>query len=144
MSRSIRMELPSSAEEGWTRHQEKSCEATFDGADGVVLVHKMYLVYQHHPSARAKVASRLFLNRAATPPRLRRGVPFGCFATFIEKSAHPEFLDLRSSDVTLLRLQGSRGRSGRRRRQSKRHRCPTRGGSGNPLIDAVREAVIEI
>src|SRR6266704_5118419 len=51
------------------------------------------------PSARAKVASRLFLNRAATPPHLRRGVPFGCFATFIEKSAHPEFLDVRRSDV---------------------------------------------
>src|SRR5947207_12551825 len=75
MSRSIRMELPSSAEEGWTRHQEKCCEATFDGADGVVLVHKMYLVYQHHPVCAAKVASRLFINRAATPPQLRRGVP---------------------------------------------------------------------
>src|SRR5438128_3969989 len=30
---------------------------------------------------------------------LRKGVPFGCFATFIEKSAHPEFLDVRRSDI---------------------------------------------
>src|SRR5437016_4278287 len=31
------------------------------------------------PSARAKVASRLFLDRAATPPRLRRGVLYVLF-----------------------------------------------------------------
>src|SRR6266481_1531626 len=36
---------------------------------------------------------------AATPPLPRRGVPFGCFATFIEKSAHPEFLEVRRSDL---------------------------------------------
>src|SRR5439155_20576253 len=52
------------------------------------------------PSARGKVASRLFLNRAATPPHLRRGVPFGCFTTCIEKSAHPEFLDVRRANVS--------------------------------------------
>src|SRR6266705_1688105 len=51
---------------------------------------------------------------------------------------------LFSGSRTLLQLQGSLGQSGRRRRQCKRHRCPTGGGSGNPLIDAVREAVIEI
>src|SRR5438552_9942531 len=37
---------------------------------------------------------------AATPPLPRRGVPFGCCATFIEKSAHPEFLEIRRSEVT--------------------------------------------
>src|SRR2546427_7557296 len=37
---------------------------------------------------------------AATPPLPRRGVPFGCFATFIEKSAHPEFLEVRRSDIS--------------------------------------------
>src|SRR5437773_12480218 len=31
------------------------------------------------------------LDGAATPPLPRRGVPFRCFATFIEKSAHPVF-----------------------------------------------------
>src|SRR5436190_6274391 len=40
-----------------------------------------------------------FLMGAATPPLPRRGVPFGCFATFIEKSAHPEFLEVRRSEV---------------------------------------------
>jgi hypothetical protein len=29
-------ELPSLKEEGWTRHQKRCREATFDGADGVV------------------------------------------------------------------------------------------------------------
>src|SRR5712692_6773847 len=41
---------------------------------------------------------RFVLMGAATPPLPRRGVPFGCFATFIEKSAHPEFLEVRRSD----------------------------------------------
>src|SRR5947209_19025871 len=40
---------------------------------------------------------RFFLMGAATPPLPRRGVPFGCFATFIEKSAHLEFLEVRSA-----------------------------------------------
>ena len=44
----------------------------------------------------------IFLDVASTPPQLRRGVPFGCFATFIEKSAHPEFLDVRRSEVSCL------------------------------------------
>ena len=39
------------------------------------------------------------LDGAATPPLPRRGVPFGCFATFIEKSAHPEFLEVRRSEI---------------------------------------------
>src|SRR5207245_31523 len=42
---------------------------------------------------------RFFLMGAATPPLPRRGVPFGCFATFIEKSAHPEFLEVRRSEL---------------------------------------------
>src|SRR6266700_1713636 len=29
---------------------------------------------------------------------LKRGLRFGCFATFIEKSAHPEFLEVRRSE----------------------------------------------
>src|SRR5437868_2960568 len=65
----------------------KCCEATFDGADGVVLVQKnsrrltnttftaaRYRACAPRPSALAKVASRLFPDRAASPPRLRRGI----------------------------------------------------------------------
>ena len=36
-------------------------------------VNKIILLISTTPSARAKVASQLFLCRAATPPRLRRG-----------------------------------------------------------------------
>jgi len=50
-------DIPLLTEEGWTRHQEKWCEATLFGADGVVA---------HKP-------------RYERPPRLRR---FGSFATF--------------------------------------------------------------
>src|SRR6266581_5787113 len=56
-------QLPSSAEEG---------KADAVAAAGVVLVKKIILI-STTPSARAKVASQLFLCRAATPPRLRRG-----------------------------------------------------------------------
>src|SRR5207253_4095452 len=42
-------------------------------AAGVVLVKKIIILISTTPSARAKVASQLFLCRAATPPRLRRG-----------------------------------------------------------------------
>src|SRR5437588_983473 len=69
-------QLPSSAEEG---------KADAVAAAGVVLVKKIiilisttlkaarYRACAPRPSARAKVASQLFLCRAATPPRLRRG-----------------------------------------------------------------------
>jgi hypothetical protein len=46
-------------------------EASFQGADGVVLVKNP--LTSTTPSARAKVASQLFLDRASTPPLLRRG-----------------------------------------------------------------------
>src|SRR5437763_3631538 len=61
----IGKELPSSAEEG---------KADAVAAAGVVLVNKIILLISTTPSARAKVASQLFLCRAATAPRLRRGV----------------------------------------------------------------------
>jgi hypothetical protein len=49
------------------------------GADGVVWSATDYWWHdQTTPSARANVASRLFLDRAATPPRLRRGVLQPC------------------------------------------------------------------
>jgi len=34
--------FPSSAEEGWPRHQKENSAATSDGADGVVLVKRMH------------------------------------------------------------------------------------------------------
>src|SRR5438132_4844945 len=67
-----------------SRAEEGKADAV--AAAGVVLVNKNHSLDQHHflkaaryracaprPSARAKVASQLFLCRAATPPRLRRG-----------------------------------------------------------------------
>src|SRR5438552_352392 len=44
---------------------------------------KDHLLTNTTPSARAKVASQLFLCRAATPPRLRRGV--SCQPQFLPK-----------------------------------------------------------
>jgi menaquinone-9 beta-reductase len=60
---------PSSAEEGWTRPEKKYREASSEGADGVVSVQK--IPDRTTPSARAEVASRLFLT--AHPPLLSRG-----------------------------------------------------------------------
>jgi len=65
--------LPSSAEEGWPRHQENGA-ATFDGADGVVLIQiNKTIPDQTTPSARLRSLRGFFLLRAATPPQLRRG-----------------------------------------------------------------------
>src|SRR5207244_12621062 len=60
----LRPIFSSSAEEG---------KADAVAAAGVVLVKKIHLLANTTPSARSKVASQLFLCRAATPPRLRRG-----------------------------------------------------------------------
>src|SRR5207247_919235 len=57
-------QLPSSAEEG---------KADAVAAAGVVLVKKIIILISTTPSARAKVASQLFLCRPASPPRLRMG-----------------------------------------------------------------------
>ena len=56
-------------QEGWTRHQEKYREASFDGADGVVVQDQteMFLNLNHHPVCAASDASH-FLTGAATPP----------------------------------------------------------------------------
>ena len=57
-------------QEGWTRHQEKYREASFDGADGVVVQDQteMFLNLNHHPVCAASDASHFFLTGAATPP----------------------------------------------------------------------------
>jgi hypothetical protein len=45
------------------------------GADGVVLAKKIRFIelHQHHPVCAMNCAARHFLDRAATPPLLRRG-----------------------------------------------------------------------
>jgi hypothetical protein len=69
------MPLPSLAKDGWTRHQEKCCKASFKGADGVVGSTSDYSVVERTtPSAPAKEASRYLINGAATPPWPRRGI----------------------------------------------------------------------
>src|SRR5438045_554629 len=118
MSRSIRMELPSLAKEGWPRHQVNG-PVPLKGGAGVVrstsdnrwlerTTLPCFALSGSHslrscPSAPAKEASLLFHNGRSHPSFAktlpRRGVPFGCFATFIEKSAHPEFLEVRRSEV---------------------------------------------
>src|SRR5438552_19039727 len=44
-------QLPSSAEEGWLRGKEKSCEATLARADGVVLIRIMIFLTSTTPAA---------------------------------------------------------------------------------------------
>jgi hypothetical protein len=57
-------------QEGWTRHQEKYREASFDGADGVVVQDQteMFSNLNHHPVCAASDASHFLLTAAATPP----------------------------------------------------------------------------
>ena len=57
-------------QEGWTRHQEKYREASFDGADGVVVQFptETFLNLNHHPVCAASDASHFLLTGAATPP----------------------------------------------------------------------------
>ena len=73
MPRCRRAQLPSSAEEGWPRHQKENSAATFDGADGVVLVKRMHDFLTKPPRLRGCGRFAAFLLRAATPPQLRRG-----------------------------------------------------------------------
>src|SRR6185436_21059215 len=72
ISKCRRASFPSSAEEGWPRHQKNSA-ATFDGADGVVLVKRMHDFLTKPPRLRGCGRFAAFLLRAATPPQLRRG-----------------------------------------------------------------------
>src|SRR5437870_5192664 len=75
MLRSIRMELPSLAKEGWLLPVRKSREASLAGADGVVRSsHRLSEVERTTPTAPFKGRGQL-LDGAATPPLPRRGVP---------------------------------------------------------------------
>src|SRR5438552_17277206 len=90
MSRSIRMELPSLAKEGWLRPLRKRREASLAGADGhersecepdrakqgkaVRSSHRLSEVERTTPAAPFKGRDHL-LDGAATPPLPRRGVP---------------------------------------------------------------------
>src|SRR5438034_9737923 len=66
-------EFPSSAEEGSLRHQENAREATFEGADGVVLVQKISGCLNQPPRPRLSKEREQFL--MARPPLLRQASP---------------------------------------------------------------------
>ena len=67
--------IPSLAKEGWPRHQEKWTEGTliWRGRGGW-FKDRIDFLANTTPSARSKVAPQHFLDRAATPPQLRRGI----------------------------------------------------------------------
>jgi len=58
-------EFPSSAEEGWPRHQKENGAATSDGADGVVLVKRMHdFLTITTPSARLRSLRGILTSRS--------------------------------------------------------------------------------
>src|SRR5881397_130332 len=73
ISRSIRMELPSLAKEGWPRHQVNG-PVPLKGADGVVRsTSDNRWLERTTPSAPAKEASPLFLNGRSHPSFAKEG-----------------------------------------------------------------------
>jgi len=62
-------ELPSSAEEGWPRHQKENGAATFDGADGVVWSKDTY-DFQTNTTPSARLRSLRGNSYFAQPPLL--------------------------------------------------------------------------
>src|SRR5437867_12083200 len=103
-------ELPSLAKEGWLRPLRKSGEASLAGADGVVRSsHRLSEVERTTRPRFAKERGHL-IDGAATPPLPRRGVPFGCFATFQVHCVftNPTLLpaEVRRSDVREFRVIG--------------------------------------
>ena len=75
-------------QEGWTRHQEKYREASFDGADGVVVQDQteMFLNLNHHPVCAASDASHFLLTGAATPSWPRGDGPSSAGGNFSAKA----------------------------------------------------------
>ncbi len=66
---------------------KKKVRSHLVGAAGVVLVKRIGLnLISTTPSARTAVASRLFIDRAATPPQLRRGFPLSSEPAFHSRS----------------------------------------------------------
>ena len=62
-------EFPSSAEEGCPRHQKENGAATFDGADGVVLVKRMHdFLTNTTPSARLWSLRGILASRSRAHP----------------------------------------------------------------------------
>ena len=61
----LHYEFPSSAEEGLPRHQKENGAATFDGADGVVLVKRMQdFLTNTTPSARLRWLRGILTSRS--------------------------------------------------------------------------------
>src|SRR5881396_1924259 len=79
MSRSIRMELPSLAKEGWPRHQVNG-PVPLKGADGVVRsTSDNRWLERTTPSAPAKEASPLFLNGRSHPSFAKEYPELSCW-----------------------------------------------------------------
>jgi hypothetical protein len=82
----------------------------------VVLINHHYFADQHHPVRSIEVASRYFIDVAATPPRLRRGVShkFKLRHYRTDRSLTPFFdgtIDIESIDTrTIFRSSGDRCR----------------------------------
>src|SRR5205814_6687369 len=75
MSRSIRMEIPSLAKEGWLRPLRKSGEASLAGADGVVRSsHRFIGSLTNHPVRALQRNGTIYL--MARPPLLCHGGEF--------------------------------------------------------------------
>src|SRR5262245_7145105 len=79
-----RCRIPLLIQEGWTRHQERGREATFDGADGVVR-HDETVQHADHPVCAAKVGCAafslmpplLYQEGSCEPPISPGNTPFG-------------------------------------------------------------------
>src|SRR5438552_5113260 len=100
MSRSIRMELPSLAKEGWPRHQVNG-PVPLKGADGAVRsTSDNRWLERTTPSAPAKEASPLFLN-GRSHPLLCQGGEFHSVASRHLLKSRLILKSLRSGGLTL-------------------------------------------
>ena len=99
-------EFPSSAEEGSLRHQENAREATFEGADGVVLVQKISGCLNQPPRPRLSKEREQFL--MARPPLLRQGGEFFAQPRKMSKLQSRALARVRIAEITFT----GAGRSG--------------------------------
>src|SRR5437016_14157183 len=101
MCESLAKQTPLLSRGGVDATSIKCREASFDGADGVVVVNKISGRGPTPPRLRGnKVASLFFIDRAATPPRLRRGV-----RSTIGNDSHIQLLSGHTGDRKCLRQQ---------------------------------------
>ena len=123
-------------QEGWTRHQEKYREASFDGADGVVVQDQteMFLNLNHHPVCAASDASHFLLTGAATPPGQEGRwpgppsmlLPPSIAATFVDKSCYGNLLNAESENDPGV------------------HRCRPRQGRERPFLGSIERRCVHL